>query len=139
MGKSKAYQREIKGEDKLSLQHPEELLYSDATEDDADIPMEIIHLAIQILPKHLHDPSTKYNFNMEKIPEGYQHSLRPCGPISYKESNTEDEADEHNEEEMRAEEQEDTLDLWWSKRSTGRTGGLKDGPSGIIPHNMDLF
>ena len=65
--------------------------------------------------------------------------ITACGPISYEESNTQDEAAEHNEEEMRAEEQEDTLDLWWSKRSAGRTGGLKGGPSGIIPHNMDLF
>jgi hypothetical protein len=115
------------------------LLYSDATEDDADIPMEIIHLAVQIPPKHLHDPSAKYNINIEKIPEGYRRSLRARGPISYEESNTEDEAADHNEEQTRAEEQEDTLDLWRSKRSAGRTGGVKSGPSGIIPHNMDLF
>jgi len=67
MGKSKAYQHKIKDDNKQPLQHPEQLLYSNDTEDNTDIPLEIINLAVQISPKHLHDLSAKRNFNITKL------------------------------------------------------------------------
>jgi hypothetical protein len=151
MTKSDAYQREIKGEDNSLQQDFEELLHSEDNEDDADIPMEIVHMAAMIPPEHLHDPSKsiEQDLNFENIPQGYQHSLRARGPICYyEESDTEDEVDQYNEEEERMEERvqermeeqdENTLNLWRSKRSSGRTGGSKGGPSGKIPCNIDLL
>jgi hypothetical protein len=55
----------------LLLMYPEKLVYSNATEDNADIPLDIIYVAVQIPPNHLYDISAKWNFNLTKIAETY--------------------------------------------------------------------
>jgi hypothetical protein len=47
--------------------YPEKLVYSNATEDNADIPLDIIYVAVQIPPNHLYDISAKWNFNLPKL------------------------------------------------------------------------
>jgi len=150
MGKSLSFEQNVKG----NFTSPQTEIFEEednVVEDEADVPLEVIHIAACVSPLSALNPaiqslnnSTNTSVYLEEnyldtIPRGYHRSLRARAPIGYEESDTEseeelgDDAQEENKYRLSAQKQDaeesktGNVEIWQRLRSAARTGGVQGG------------